>query len=215
MSTKVKGSTLPPRLTRSEQRALNRARLVTAAREVIVERGYEAMQLDQVAARVGVTKGSVYSIFGSKLELLLAVIADSEAAVEFVHANLRAVLGTVEDQLASLVDDMVAYSKSEIVALELPFQLEIMAMSTRTPRLAELAHNYSQRATTHMSEAFTGRPTRAGAILTAAQAARLAVFAIALTRGTVQGAASFGTPIDRTVTLAALEAAATAITLAN
>jgi AcrR family transcriptional regulator len=58
-----------------ERREHTRARLITAAREVISEKGFHRASLDQIAARAGLTKGAIYDNFSSKDELFLAVVA--------------------------------------------------------------------------------------------------------------------------------------------
>jgi AcrR family transcriptional regulator len=49
------------------------ARLLNAAEEVFVRDGYEAAQLDEIAATAGRSKGSVYTHFRSKEDLFLAL----------------------------------------------------------------------------------------------------------------------------------------------
>lgn len=61
------------RLTRAESRARTRGELVDAARTVFLERGYHAASVDGVADAAGYSTGAVYSAFGSKAELFLAV----------------------------------------------------------------------------------------------------------------------------------------------
>jgi AcrR family transcriptional regulator len=48
-------------------------RLLDAAEEVFVRDGYEAAQLDEIAARAGRSKGAVYTNFKSKEDLFLAL----------------------------------------------------------------------------------------------------------------------------------------------
>jgi AcrR family transcriptional regulator len=62
------------RLTRAEQRDLTRARLLDAAEQVFIERGFHAASVDEVAEAAGFSKGAVYSNFESKDELFLAVL---------------------------------------------------------------------------------------------------------------------------------------------
>jgi AcrR family transcriptional regulator len=61
------------RLSRVEQTAATRAELLAAARRVFADRGYHAASLDEVAREAGYTKGAVYSAFGAKGRLFLAV----------------------------------------------------------------------------------------------------------------------------------------------
>ena len=59
---------------RSERRARTRAQLLEAAACVYAERGVDAATLDQVAEEAGFTKGAVYDHFGSKENLLFALL---------------------------------------------------------------------------------------------------------------------------------------------
>ena len=60
-------------MTRAESKAATRSELLDAARHVFVERGYHGASLDLVAREAGYTKGAVYSAFGSKAHMFLAV----------------------------------------------------------------------------------------------------------------------------------------------
>jgi len=67
-----------------------RERVLRAAGEVFADRGFAAASLDQVAAAAGFTKGAVYSNFGSKDELFLALMTDEVARrVDVVERALR------------------------------------------------------------------------------------------------------------------------------
>lgn len=52
-----------------------RERILDAAEALIVERGFEAMLIQQVAERVGIGKGAIYREFASKTELVHEVLA--------------------------------------------------------------------------------------------------------------------------------------------
>ena len=58
---------------RDARKAQTRARLLDAAARVYARRGFDGATLDEVAAEAGFTKGAVYSHFGSKENLLLAL----------------------------------------------------------------------------------------------------------------------------------------------
>jgi AcrR family transcriptional regulator len=53
---------------------VTRQRLLVAALAEVSERGMAGASLDAIAARAGLTKGAVYSTFGSRGELLLAMV---------------------------------------------------------------------------------------------------------------------------------------------
>jgi AcrR family transcriptional regulator len=61
---------------RSERKAATRARLLEAAARVYARRGFAGATLDEVAAEAGFTKGAVYGHFGSKENLLLALLQE-------------------------------------------------------------------------------------------------------------------------------------------
>jgi AcrR family transcriptional regulator len=62
------------RLTRAEQRAQTRAELMDSARRLFLRRGFHAASLELVAEEAGFTIGAVYSRFGSKADLFLAIL---------------------------------------------------------------------------------------------------------------------------------------------
>lgn len=59
-----------------EARLLDKKTLLQAARELLVECGYGAMSMRQLAARVGLQHGSLYHHVASKQDLLLDVLMD-------------------------------------------------------------------------------------------------------------------------------------------
>lgn len=56
------------------KRERTRAQLIRAAAELIAERGYEATSLEEVAARVGMSRGAIYGNFKNRDQLFLAVL---------------------------------------------------------------------------------------------------------------------------------------------
>lgn len=64
----------PRRERRKESRP---AELLGAALELFVERGYAATRLEDVAARAGVSKGTLYLYYANKEELFKAVVAET------------------------------------------------------------------------------------------------------------------------------------------
>lgn len=62
------------RLSRRERSEQTRAELVEAARRVFLERGFHGASLDDISLEAGFTTGAVYSRFGGKDALFLAVL---------------------------------------------------------------------------------------------------------------------------------------------
>jgi AcrR family transcriptional regulator len=63
------------RLTRAETQRRNRDRVLAAARDEFLERGFRDAKIDTIAERAELTRGAVYSNFPSKRALYLAVLA--------------------------------------------------------------------------------------------------------------------------------------------
>jgi AcrR family transcriptional regulator len=56
------------------KRARTRARLIDAAAQIIGEKGFHATTLDEVATRVGMSRGAIYGNFKNREDLFLAVV---------------------------------------------------------------------------------------------------------------------------------------------
>lgn len=86
----------PGRARGQRVRAVTRARLLEAAEEVFFATGYGATSIDTIAAVAGYTTGAIYSNFGGKADLFLAVL---ERASERDVAAMRSyVEQTVTDE---------------------------------------------------------------------------------------------------------------------
>ena len=76
---------------RKQSAARTRQRLLAAARDVFVERGYQAASIYEIAARAGYTIGAVYSQFGGKSGMFLELLDEHYAAqLEALEARLVA-----------------------------------------------------------------------------------------------------------------------------
>ena len=62
------------RLTPDRRRELTRTALIEAAAEVFSKRGFQAASLEEIADAAGFTRGAIYSNFGGKEDLLIAVL---------------------------------------------------------------------------------------------------------------------------------------------
>jgi AcrR family transcriptional regulator len=67
------------RLSRAEQNEAKRRLLLASALEVLTEQGYQAMSLEEVAERAGFTRRPIYTLFGSKEQLALALFEEQIA----------------------------------------------------------------------------------------------------------------------------------------
>jgi TetR/AcrR family fatty acid metabolism transcriptional regulator len=75
--------------------------ILQAAREVFLEKGYYESSIDEIAARVGVAKGTIYLHFASKEALVIAIVSKSINAfvleVEAVAATPKSVKERLEE----------------------------------------------------------------------------------------------------------------------
>jgi len=134
MLSGVSGTTPPGVTSRTPRprRAEVRTRILAAAAAVVAERGLAAATLDQVAAAAGFTKGAVYSNFGSKDELFLALL-DTQVT-ERVAAVERTLAG------ACTVPEALAAVSADLARPDPPTQLlavEFWQRAVRDPAVAE------------------------------------------------------------------------------
>lgn len=74
-------ATKPRPATKAAQREASTEALLAAALALFVSRGYQHTSVEQIAARAGLTKGSVYFYFRSKSALLMALLDRVEDVV--------------------------------------------------------------------------------------------------------------------------------------
>lgn len=82
-------STIVPRTLKERQRQEREALILQAAEEVLTEKGYHEMSMDEIAARVGIAKGTVYLHFASKEDLVSALFErDMQKFQELLEARI-------------------------------------------------------------------------------------------------------------------------------
>ena len=93
----------------AEETASTRERLVEAARQLFWNKGYEATGLAEVLRNAGVNSGSLYYLFKSKEELLLAVL---DRYVEMLHpAVIDPVFSRVADPINRVFGVLEGYRR--------------------------------------------------------------------------------------------------------
>ncbi|MEV4113586.1 TetR/AcrR family transcriptional regulator [Nonomuraea sp. NPDC049695] len=104
---------MPERTVRRQARGLKRmAEILDAAESVIAEVGYPEMTTNHVAARAGMSPGSLYQFFRNKEEILDGLVARYTVdRQEFWAARLAAVTPEVplEALVGQLVDESVRF----------------------------------------------------------------------------------------------------------
>jgi AcrR family transcriptional regulator len=147
------------RLSRAEQTERNRAALLASARRVFLERGYHGASVNQIADAAGFSTGVVYSQFGGKADLFLALL---EARIsERAAGNARTVEGLAGDAGLS---KLLAHAAS-VDRAEPEWGLLVIEFRVHAARDPELGRRYAavhQRTLAGMERAVTGLYQRAG-----------------------------------------------------
>jgi AcrR family transcriptional regulator len=89
-----------PRVGRPVDRSGDAA-ILTAALDLVAERGYDGMALDEVAARTGRAKTTIYRRWATKEDLVLAAL---RAVGRPPEAELLPDTGSLRDDLLAVVD---------------------------------------------------------------------------------------------------------------
>ncbi|MDH6189764.1 AcrR family transcriptional regulator [Streptomyces sp. CZ24] len=172
-------------MTRAEAKERNRRALLDAALEVVSRDGYRA-RLDEIVARAGLTTGAVYSLFGSKNGLVVALADDHlRPQYEKMGQAVPAGLGLLE-----AVDAFARHYRRGLEAPDarsaLSLQVTLLDMALHDPELgARLAASVREQED-QLVALFAGRP-HAGGTVTPHQARRLTTALRALLTGLGQG----------------------------
>ena len=104
---------------REQTKARNRALLLTAAREVFIELGYDAATVRDIVARTALAPGTFYNYFPDKRSVLTALMAEFSAeAARRVHLA-RAQARTLEELVYSGFRAYFEFVVSDRTAFEL------------------------------------------------------------------------------------------------
>src|SRR5260370_41076043 len=95
-----------PRSLKEKQRHEREELILQAAEEVLMEKGYYETSIDEIAARVGIAKGTVYLHFPGKEDLVIAILErNAQAVVGLVEAT-AASAGTNREKLGGVLQVM-------------------------------------------------------------------------------------------------------------
>ena len=109
--------------TRSERRAASIERIVDAALNLFVSRGYKSTTVEQIANETGLTKGAVYFYFKTKEAVMLQLLDEAEAIVvdRMVRDNAEAG-DTARDKLVAFVHGQAR------LAIEYPLHILLLIL---------------------------------------------------------------------------------------
>ena len=128
------------RLTPEDRRELTRTTLVEAASEVFADKGYYGASLEEIAELAGFTRGAIYSNFGSKEELLYAVIDHfiDRQLQDFAGMETRPDDPVHEARAAAQIFGREKRESRTIIALDLELRLAALRNPDVRRRLAQL-----------------------------------------------------------------------------
>jgi len=102
------------RETTQEMRAESCARIIAAARRLFAERGYFSCKVTDVARAAGMSTGNVYWYFGSKEDILKAVLAEGFEAQDTLLEEIATLPGSGAEKLCSLITKYIAFYRENI-----------------------------------------------------------------------------------------------------
>ena len=126
------GSVRPQRLTRAQQQAVTRERLLVAAERVIDRHGFGGASIDQISAEAGYSKGAIYSNFESKEAVFLELL---RLYMERDMAELERIVSLGPDELSAALTRWLETMDSETDCPLLVTELQLQAR--RSPAFAE------------------------------------------------------------------------------
>ncbi|KAK1186011.1 TetR/AcrR family transcriptional regulator [Streptomyces sp. NBS 14/10] len=172
-------------MTRAETKERNRRALLDAAFQVVSRDGYRA-KLEEIAERAELTTGAIYSLFGSKSGLVVALVTDYlRPHYEEVEQAIPA-----EMDLLEAVDAFARHYRRSCDAPDalsaLSLQITLLDMTLHDPELGSRLAASVRTQESHLIALFTGR-SHNGRVVTSHQAQRLVTALRALFVGLTQG----------------------------
>ncbi|MBB3656763.1 AcrR family transcriptional regulator [Rhizobium sp. BK650] len=126
------------KLTRAEQKARRPVEILEAAFEEFVERGFIATRVEDIAARVGVTKGTVYVYFETKEQLFEAMIRHISVPLEGFLTRVTEEKGTAVERLQKTIEQIYDLMISDRRLREM--MRFIIAEGSRFPQIVDRHH---------------------------------------------------------------------------
>ncbi len=124
-----------PTRTRKAEPAARRETILDAALTVFAQRGFEAARLDDVAARAGIAKGTLYLYFKDKEALFEEVV---RGAASPIIERLGAIAAAPDLSMSAMLEAMFELFEKEVLGTKRKLIIRlIIAEGPRFPRIAE------------------------------------------------------------------------------
>ncbi|MFD1934859.1 MULTISPECIES: TetR/AcrR family transcriptional regulator [Nonomuraea] len=173
------------RLTRAESKAANKRALIEAAREIVGRDGSKA-KLEDIAELAGLTTGAIYSLFGGKNDLMVAVVDDYTGPLNLRSAEAAEFGVRLEEVVAEVARRFLRMSADPQAAGKLLFETRVLDLVLNDPELLGKLKASIRSTEVELAALFSGRE-HGGATVTDDQALRLARALKALLSGLGQG----------------------------
>lgn len=120
-----------------QQKEKNRKKLLDAGRALFARRAYATVTIDDIVARAKVSRATFYHHFGSKVEIVMSLGAESVPATHAHYEKLGALADPSESQIADWIGGIFAqYAEQtpllktmiEVDAIEPEYHLGVIAL---------------------------------------------------------------------------------------
>ena len=91
---------------KEKQRKEREALILQTAEEVLLEKGYHAMSMDEIATRVGVAKGTLYLHYARKDDLVYRLFEDDMERILHLINRVTTMKGDARTKLASIFETL-------------------------------------------------------------------------------------------------------------
>jgi AcrR family transcriptional regulator len=136
----------PKRLSREEQKARTRDRLLGAAARVIARKGLGGASVDEISEQAGFSSGALYANFASKEDVFAAALRyQFEEHDRSLAGAGRS--GSIPERLAADVEWLAGLSEWQVL-----FWLEIVAHGGRSPKLRPVVRDYLEESRARLAQ---------------------------------------------------------------
>lgn len=126
---------------RKRERSRREREMIEAARELFFRKGFDATSVDEIAARLELSKGTIYLYFSTKDELYFAVAKEGLAIVRDLFRGALAGPGTGLERLAAMGRAYIGFWSSQPEYRRLFHDTRLKAPpETSGPQGEEFAH---------------------------------------------------------------------------
>lgn len=137
------------------KRERTRERLLAAALAVIEEEGFARTSLEAIARRAGVTRGSIYSNFAGRDELLMAAVASQGMSLDRGFSEALPLPAQLRRFAENLLDQFPAGARGGGLVVE--YQLYAISQPALRERLARAYEDMFRRMTTSLAAQYEDR----------------------------------------------------------